>query len=91
VEKRRSVPRAEDRQLWEEFRQHCDALFQKRQQEFADHSAGLEANKSKAALLCEELEQIAALSGSELLESAKKFPDLSLAFEAIASFPRQGA
>jgi Domain of Unknown Function (DUF349) len=85
------VPRAEDQQLWEEFRQHCDALFQKRQQARTDYNSGLEANKSKAVLLCAELEQIAALSGSELLESVKKLPDLNLAFEAIGEFPKAEA
>ena len=30
------VPRDEDQRLWEEFRQHCDAIFQKRQQESTD-------------------------------------------------------
>jgi hypothetical protein len=85
------VRRAEDHRLWEAFRQHCDAVFQKRQQEFADHTAGLEANKSKAITLCEELEKVAALSGSQLLESAKSLPDLRLAFEAIGEFPRDGA
>ena len=34
------VPRDEDQRLWEEFRQHCDAVFQKRQQEFAEHTRG---------------------------------------------------
>jgi len=85
------VPRDEDRRLWEEFRRRCDAVFQKRQQQFADHSAGLEANKSKGITLCEELERVVALSGPELLENARKLPDLRLAFEAIGEFPREGA
>src|SRR6202041_2344956 len=34
------TPRDEGQRLWEEFRQHCDAVFQKRQQEYAEHSAG---------------------------------------------------
>lgn len=85
------VPRAEDQQLWKEFRQHCDAAFQKRQQDFADYSAGLEANKSKASILCEELEKIVVLSGPDLLENAKKLADLRAAFEAIGEFPRGGA
>jgi hypothetical protein len=84
-------PRDEDQQLWEQFRQHCDAVFQKRQQEFADNAAGLEANKSKAITLCKELEESVALSGPELLENARKLPDLRFAFEAIGEFPREGA
>jgi hypothetical protein len=85
------VPRDEDHRLWEDFRQRCDAVFQKRQQEFADYATELEANKSKALALCEELEQIAALSGPEMLENAKKRSDLRATFEAIGEFPRGGA
>jgi hypothetical protein len=85
------VPREQDQRLWEEFRQQCDAVFQKRQQEFADYSAGLEANKSKALGLCEEVEKIAALSGADLLASAAALGDLRAAFEAIGEFPRADA
>jgi len=38
------VPREADHPLWEEFRQHCDAIFQKRQQEFTEYTAGLQTN-----------------------------------------------
>jgi hypothetical protein len=85
------VPRDADHHLWEEFRQHCDAVFQKQQQDFAEYTAGLEANKSKAAGVCDELEKIAASSGPELLANARKLADLRLAFEAIGEFPRGGA
>jgi len=82
------VPRDADRPLWEEFRQHCDALFQKREQQLAEHTTWLEANRSKAILACEEVERIAALSGSELLESARKLRELRTAFEVIGEFPK---
>ena len=85
------VPRDQDRKLWEEFRQQCDAVFQRRQQEFAEYSAGLEANKSSAAELCTQLESIAALSGPELVDNAARIPDLRAAFETIGEFPRAEA
>lgn len=85
------VPREEDRKLWEEFRQHCDALFQKRQQEFASHNEALETHKSQASSLCEEAEQIAGLSGQELLDQVKRLPELRLAFEAIGELPKGNA
>ena len=85
------VPRDEDRKLWEEFREQCDAVFQKRQQEFATHTAALETNKSQAVALCEEVEKIAALSGQELLEHTKRLPELRLAFDAIEELPRSNA
>jgi len=82
------VARDVDRLLWEEFRQHCDALFQKRELQFTEHTTRLEANRSKAILVCDEVERIAALSGSELLESARKLPELRMAFEVIGEFPK---
>ncbi len=85
------VPRDVDRTLWEAFRAQCDAVFQKRQQEFASHTAALEANKLHAIGFCEELEKMAALSGQELLETAKKLPDLRLAFDSIEELPRSNA
>jgi hypothetical protein len=85
------VPRDADQPLWQEFRQHCDVVFQKRQQEFTDYTAALVANRSKAISLCEELEKIAALSGPQLLGSTGNLADLRLAFEAVGEFPRGGA
>lgn len=85
------VPRDDDRKLWEEFRQQCDAVFQKRQQEFASHTAVLETNKSQATSLCEELERIAGLADQELLEGVKKLPELRQAFDAIEELPRANA
>jgi len=82
------VPREVDQRLWGEFRQHCDAVFQKRQQEFADYTAGLENNKSQALVLCERLDQIAALEGAELLAQAGAMAELRSAFEALGEFPR---
>lgn len=85
------VPRDDDRRLWEEFRRQCDALFQKRQQEFASRAAALDTNRSLVSDLCEELERIAGLSDQELPGNAKKLPDLRLAFESIEELPKSSA
>jgi hypothetical protein len=82
------VPRDEDHRLWEEFRQHCDAVFQRRQQEFAEYSAALEANEKGAIALCEELEGIARSSGASLLASTARVTELQGAFDALGEFPR---
>jgi hypothetical protein len=82
------VPRDEGQRLWEEFRRQCDAVFQKRQQEFAEHSAGLETNKARAAAACAGLEKIAALSGGELLESSGRIAELRAAFADAGELPR---
>jgi hypothetical protein len=85
------VPRDEDRKLWEDFRVQCDALFQKRQQEFASLNEALDAAKSQANSLSEELERIAGLSDAELLEGAKKLPELRQAFDDIGELPKANA
>ena len=85
------VPRAEEARLWEEFRGHCDAVAQKRQAQMADISANLEANRVRALGVCEELEQMAALSGPELLQSAAGLASQRPAFEASGELPLAAA
>jgi hypothetical protein len=85
------VPRAADQKLWEEFRQHCDAVFQKRQQESNEYGAALEANKVSAVALCEEVEGIATRDGKELLAGSARATELRAAFEALGEFPRAEA
>jgi hypothetical protein len=85
------VPRDADRGLWEEFRRQCDTLFEKRQHEFASRTAALETNRSQASDLCDELERIASLADLELLERARKLPELRLAFDSIEELPRATA
>jgi Domain of Unknown Function (DUF349) len=82
------VPREQDQSLWNEFRAQCDAIFKKRQQAFAEYSAGLEANKAKAVALCESVEQLATLSGAALLEAANKLSEWRGAFDALDEVPR---
>lgn len=78
----------QDRVLWEEFRKHCDAVFQKRQQAHSDYTAGLQSNKARAVALCEEAEQLAGRSRSELLDGAGKMAEWRAAFEAVGELPR---
>jgi hypothetical protein len=85
------VPGAQSQSLWNEFREVCDAVYQKRQQAYAEYTAGLEANKLKAAALCEEVERAAALSGIPLLEGAAKIPEWRSAFDALDEMPRTEA
>jgi Domain of Unknown Function (DUF349) len=81
-------PRDQERALWQEFREQCDAVYQKRELAHAEYSAGLEANKAQAAALCEEAEQAAALSGPALREGAGKIAQWRSAFEALGEMPK---
>jgi hypothetical protein len=85
------APRDQDQSLWSEFREVCDAVYQKRQQAHAEYSAGLEAAKVEAVALCEEGERIAALSGAALLEGRAKMAELRAAFDALGEMPRGDA
>jgi hypothetical protein len=82
------VARDQEQRLWDEFREQCDAVYQKRAQAYSDYTAGLEANKVKAVALCEEAEQVAALSGPALLEGVGKIPQWRAAFETLGEMPR---
>jgi hypothetical protein len=85
------APGAQSQSLWNEFREVCDAVYQKRQQAYAEYTLGLEANKLKAAALCEEAERVAALSGVPLLEGTAKIPEWRSAFDALDEMPRTEA
>jgi hypothetical protein len=73
-----------------EFRQHCDAIFQRSAHEFAAHGAALETNQARALAMCEELERIAALSGEPLQAGMHQAQALRTEFESL-ELPRASA
>jgi hypothetical protein len=83
-----SVPHHQEQPLWNEFREQCDAVYQKRQQAFSDYTAGLENNKRQAVALCEEVEHVATSTGAALLEGMGKLSQWRAAFEALGEMPR---
>jgi len=84
------VPWNQDRALWDEFRHHCDAVFQRSSQEFAAYGAALEANQARAVGLCEELERTAALTDESLLAATRPLDELRAEFDAL-ELPRTSA
>jgi hypothetical protein len=82
-----AAERSQEQRLWQEFREHCDAVFQKRQQAQTEHTLAIETHKRQALALCEEAEQVAALSGSALIEGVAKIPQWRSAFEALGELP----
>jgi DNA-binding ferritin-like protein len=83
-----AAPREQERGLWETFRGHCDAVFQKRQQAHASHLASVQANRIRAIELCEEVEALAAQSGPTLLRAATKVADWRSAFDSLGELTR---
>lgn len=84
------VPRNQDHALWEEFRRHCDAVFQRSSEESAAYAATLESNLARATGLCEEVESIAGLTGEPLLSGVKQLEELRNRFESL-ELPRASA
>lgn len=85
------VAREDDQKLWAEFRQQCDAVFARRQQQHTEYVSSLGDAKRKAIALCEEAEQVLTLSGPELIEGTKKLSALSELFAAIGELPKADA
>ena len=84
------VPRHQDNALWDEFRQQCDAVFQRSSQESAAYAATLEANQARATAVCEELERMAGLTGEPLLSAVPQLDELCAQFESL-DLPRASA
>lgn len=84
------VPRHKDNALWEEFRKHCDAVFERSSQESATYSAALETNQARALELCDAVERIATLDGDELQAGLRQLPAVHAEFEAL-ELPRASA
>lgn len=80
--------RKEEQQLWREFRDVCDAVFSKRQQQSAEFKAELEANLLGANNFIAELETLCALSGQALTDARKRVDEIQQEFGGLGQFPR---
>jgi hypothetical protein len=81
--------RDQEQRLWEEFRGHCDTVFQRREQAFIEQGAALKASQLKAQALCSQCEQAAGLAGPELLAATAKLPQMRADFDALGELPKQ--
>ena len=86
-----SAARDREQALWNEFREVCDAVYQRRQQAFVEYSAGLEANKQLAIALCDQAEALAAAPDAKISEGEIPCAEWSAAFEALGEMPRADA
>jgi hypothetical protein len=83
------VPHAKGNALWEEFRGHCNAVFERSAQEFAAQAAALGSNVERAGTLAGNLERIASLEGDALREGFKGVDAIIVEFEALELPPTQ--
>lgn len=78
--------------LWQEFRGHCDAVFQRSAHQAAAHAAMLEAARVRAEEICAEAERLApsATGPDAHSDGAPSLDDLQAEFETL-ELPRASA
>jgi hypothetical protein len=84
------VPRHKDNALWEEFRKHCDAVFNRSARAFEARGHALDANQGRAQALADELGQLADLEDAAIAEAVKKADAICAEFDAL-ELPRASA
>lgn len=80
--------RKEEQQLWREFRDVCDAVFAKRQQQSAEFKSELDANLTAAKMLIAEVESLTALTAQALTDARKRVDEIRQAFGGLGQFPK---
>ena len=85
------VARDQHQALWEEFRGLCDAVYAKREQAYAQYSATLEAAKTQAVALCEQVEQANNDAAVEKAAAHARVREWHAAFDEIGELPRNEA
>jgi hypothetical protein len=85
------VPHAQSEALWEEFRALCNAVYERRQQAFAEQSAALELAKVQAVALCGQVEQASQQEPADRQSGQAQLREWQAAFAAIGELPRAEA
>lgn len=80
--------RKDEQHLWSEFRDACDAVFAKRQQQSSEFKAELDANLQEAQTLVDELTSLATLTGEALFDARKRVDEIRDAFSSLGQFPK---
>jgi hypothetical protein len=82
------VPHAQSQVMWEEFRAACNAVYERRQQEFAQQAATLEQGKAAAEALCAQVEQACEEGPVDRPSGEAKLREWQEAFNAVGELPR---
>ncbi len=85
------VPHAQSQSMWEEFRGLCNAVFERRQQEFSRQSAALEQAKVRAEALCEQIEAAGQQGPADRPSGEAQLREWQDAFHSISELPRNDA
>lgn len=85
------VPHAQSQAMWEEFRALCNAVYERRQQEFAQQNATLEQAKAAACDLCSQIEKASQQGPADRPSGEAKLREWQEAFHALGELPRNDA
>lgn len=85
------VPHPQSEALWAQFRALCNAVYERRQQVFAEQSAALELARVQAVALCGQIEQALQQSPADRQSGQALLREWQAAFAAIGELPRAEA
>lgn len=83
--------RKDDQQLWNKFREYCDGIFERRQQENDGHRQERETNKDSALSIIAGLESMALLDGDDFFSARSELEALRKSFQDLGELPREKA
>jgi hypothetical protein len=86
-----AVPHAQSQAMWDEFRMLCNAVYERRQLQFAQQAATLEQVKSAAESLCIQIEQASHEGPADRPTGEARLRDWQDAFRALGELPRHDA
>jgi len=81
----------DDRTLWKQFRGHCDAIFERRQEIFEAADQERKAQAEQAQAIIGQLKQLARDSADRPKSSKSQVAELKSAFQALDKLPRERA
>lgn len=80
------VARKDEHQLWQEFREVCDQLFERRDAQNKAFKADLDANKSQAEALINSIESL--VQSESILAERSVFEQLKQEYSALGTLPK---
>ncbi len=83
--------RKDDQQLWNQFREHCDGIFARRQQENEHQMQERINNKQAAIAIIDQLEAMTALEEDAFFTAKSGMDELLDAYQNLGELPRDDA
>lgn len=78
----------DDQNLWKQFRQHCDAIFERRQEQFQAADQERQAHAQEAEDIIEQLRNLAKSGGESPSAQRARIEELKTAFRNVGELPR---